>query len=449
LGKGWENRLEAEWHGLSRVKKLDSRTARRSIVMGKKTHWLPVSPGRALGYRRGRRGGSWIARFDAEHLRREKKLGQADDVHDSDGVQILDFAEALKKANHFFHEELRNATGELPRTGPYDIAAGIRDYLESLKNNGKADYESAVYDLNRNVLPAIGGIEITKLTRPRLEAWRAAMAARPRKSTKKIKKDAKPETPRAPTEDDKRRRRSTANRTVRRLVAALNYALETGKVNANPMNWKIAPFENADAARTAFLTEPQQRSFVTACGAEPEFQNLVLAGLLTGSRFGELSRLRVQDFIPASKSIYIGKSKSGKSRHVFLDDEGVIFFSRLAANRAPDEELLLRADGTAWVKGSTKKPMRRACAKAEIAHLGFHQLRHSFSTRLLMRGVAMKIVAQLLGHTSVRMLDKNYGHLVDEHVQEVISELRSTGLNRAAETKPGEVAVLPSRKRSA
>jgi hypothetical protein len=70
-------------------KKLDSRTARRSIAAGKITHWIPISRGRSLGYRRGLKGGTWVARFDAENLRREKKLGEADDVHDSDGVQIL------------------------------------------------------------------------------------------------------------------------------------------------------------------------------------------------------------------------------------------------------------------------------------------------------------------------------------------------------------------------
>jgi integrase len=432
-------------------KKLDSRTARRAIAQGKATHWLPISRGRALGYRKGRKGGTWVARFDAEHFRREEKLGEADDVLDADGVQILDYAQALEKANRFFLSALTQATGESPRGGPYSVNVAVQDYLKSLENREAADHESADYDLTRNVIPALGMIEVSKLTRPRIEAWRAQLAARPRISTKKRKKDAKQETPKPLTEDEKRRRRSTANRTARRLVAALNYALESGKVNANPMNWKLTPFENADVARAEFLTEPEQRVFVTACGEEPEFQNLVLAGLFTGSRFGELSRLRVQDFVSQAKakSIYVEKSKSGKPRHIFLDDEGAAFFSRLAANRGPNEVLLLRADGTAWGKGTTKKPMRRACRKAKIKSLGFHQLRHSFATRLLTRGVAMKIAAQQMGHADTRMLEKHYGHMADEHVQQVISGLPSAGLNQAAKAKRGNVVSLPPRKRTA
>jgi photosystem II stability/assembly factor-like uncharacterized protein len=95
--------------------KLDSRTARRSIAQSKTARWFAISPGRSLGYRRGRLGGTWIAKFNAERFRREQKLGVADDVLDSDGVQILDFVQALEKANRFFLSALAQATGEAPR----------------------------------------------------------------------------------------------------------------------------------------------------------------------------------------------------------------------------------------------------------------------------------------------------------------------------------------------
>jgi integrase len=430
--------------------KLDTRTARRAIVQGKATYWSPISRGRAIGYRRGRRGGTWVARFDVENFRREEKLGEADDVLDADGVQILDYAQALAKANRFFLTALTEATGESPRGGPYSVSDAVRDYLKSLESRGASDHQSAVYDLERNVLPELGAIKVAKLTRPKLEAWRAQLAARPRLSAKKRKKDAKPEAPRALTEDEKRRRRASTNRTMRRFVAVLNYALETGKVNANPMTWKIKPFENADVARAAFLTEAQQRVFVTACGDEPEFQNLVLAGLHAGCRLGELGRLRVRDFVDSSKTVYVEKGKSGKSRHVFLDEEGTQFFKRLAGDRIPDELLLLPSNGEeGWNKDDVKKPMRRACGKSGIPHLGFHQLRHSFATRLLTRGVAMQIVAQQLGHTSLRMVEKYYGHLVDTHVKQVIASVPGAGLNNAAIVREGNVIAIPARKTGA
>jgi integrase len=429
-------------------RKLDTRTARRSIPRSKITHWHTISRGRALGYRRGLRGGIWVARFDAEHLRREQRLGVADDVFDADSVQILSFAQALDKASQFFAGVLSIATGETPRGGPYTIRTAVSDYLRSLENRGAPDHRGAVYDFNRNVLPELGAVEVAKITRAKLEAWRARLAARPRLSTKKYIESDPPSAHKVMTDEEKRQRRATTNRSLRRVVAALNFALETGKVNANPMNWKIAAFQNAEVARATFLTEAQQRAFVRACGNEPDFQALVLAALYSGCRLGELARLKTRDVIVTSKTIYIQQSKSGKPRHVFLDEEGMQFFTRLAANRPTEEMLLSRGKNSPWQKDAVKKPMRRACETAGIPRLGFHQLRHSFATRLLTNGVGIKIVAQQLGHSSVRMLEKHYGHLADDHVQQVISTLPVVRLNEAAKEGRGTLVAMPSRRRS-
>ena len=429
---------------------LGTRTSRRGLRVDPRPVWLHLSAGRSIGYRKnsGKRGGRWAARFKSGIFRREKKLGWADDLHDADGVDVLNFEQAVEAARRFFLEAVRESSGESPQSGPYSVESAIHDYLKSLESRGAPDHESATYDFNANVLPQLGEIAIAKLTRAKIDAWRKQLAARPRISRKKIKKDAKPVAATPMSADAKRKRQATTNRTVRRLVAALNYALETGRVNVNPMNWKITPFENAEVARAAYLTEAQQRAFVTACGHEPDFQNLVLAGLHSGCRLGELARLRVRDFIVSSKTLYIEQSKSGKPRHVFFDDDGANFFKRLAADRPVDDLLLLRANRTGWDRHAVKKPMRRVCAAAKIQRLGFHQLRHSFATRLLLQGVPMKIVAQQMGHTSVRMLEKNYGHLVDEHVQSVIAALPGVGLNSAATKTGGKVVPMRRERRT-
>jgi integrase len=430
-------------------KKLDSRTARRSIAAGKVTHWIPISRGRSLGYRRGLRGGTWVARFYGENLRREMKLGEADDVLDSDGVQILDFSQALDKANKFFHSALSEATGEHPtRRGGYSVADCIHDYLKHLERRDAPDHSHAKYDFNAYVIPKLGDFQVSKLSLARLEAWRAEIANSPKRSQKKPKEGVISEPPKPLTDDERRRRRSTANRIMRRVKAALNLALDTGRVHANPINWRVRPFENVESPRAEFLTEKQQREFIAACLSEPDFQDLVLAALHIGSRLGELARLQVRDFVSSSNTIYIEKSKSGKPRHIFLDDEGIRFCKRLTADRKPDEILLLRSNGKSWTKDAVKKPMRRACKKVGRKGLGFHQLRHSFATRLLTRGVPMKIVADQMGHSSARMLEKHYAHIQDSHVQQLIAALPSAGLNQAARPKRARVLTLPA-KRSA
>ena len=429
-------------------KTLATRTARRVLQIHPRPYWLFLSGGCSLGYRknRGARGGAWLAKYKSGPFRKEARIGWADDVFDADNVQVLDFEQAQEHARKWFKDAVRESTGEYVHSGPYHVSQAIADYLQSLKHRGAPDFESATYDLNANAVPRLGSVEVRKLTRPKLEAWRSHVADRPRRKPKKVKDGEKPEQPKPMAEDEQRRRRATANRTARRLIAALNYALETGKVNANPMNWKLPPFENVEVARAAFLTEAAQRDFVSACTEEPDFQTLVLAALHSGARYSELGRLRVSDFANTSKSVFIGQSKGGESRHVFLDEDGVEFFKRLTAKRAQDEVMLLRANGENWEKDDQKKPMARSCKKAKVMGLGFHGLRHSFATRLLMRGVSLKIVAQQLGHRDTRMCERHYGHLIDSHVQEVIAGLPGAGLNEAARNKKGIVVALPRKR---
>jgi integrase len=423
--------------------KLDSRTARRSINQGKVTHWSPVSRGRAIGYRRGRRGGAWIARFDAAGRRKEEKLGEADDVLDADGVQILDFEQALDKANKFFHSQLSRATGKT--IGPYTVAAAVEAYLKHLKDREAPDLQGATYDFGRNVLPQLGAIEISKLTKEKLTAWREALASRRRLSKRKPRKNDPPnESPKIMTPLEIRRRKSSTNRTLRRLKAALNYAVNEEKVSAESARaWRISPFPNVDDARPNFLSESQQQSFIKACAREKHFQDLVLAALHTGCRYSELARLRVKDFVAAGPSVFVEKTKAKKTRHIFLDKDGTDFFAALVRNRPADDILLVRADGTAWAKDDVKKPLRRALKAAGMTGIQFHSLRHSFATRMLTQGVSMQVAAKTLGHVNVHMIEKHYGHLTDPHLREVMSALPSAGLNAAAKAKRGSITTLP------
>jgi integrase len=80
--------------------------------------------------------------------------------------------------------------------------------------------------------------------------------------------------------------------------------------------------------------------------ADPDFRNLVRAALFTGARYSELARMTVADFHLDSGTVAIGRSKSGKPRHVFLTTEGVAFFRQLCAGR---RSVSLRpTPGNAW-----------------------------------------------------------------------------------------------------
>ena len=62
------------------------------------------------------------------------------------------------------------------------------------------------------------------------------------------------------------------------------------------------------------------QALLNAC--DPDFRELVHALLLTGCRYQEVARLRVEDFNPDAGTLHIRQSKTGKERHVVLTEEG-------------------------------------------------------------------------------------------------------------------------------
>ena len=426
-------------------KELASRTARRSLPVGLRI-WLRLSPGRTLGYRKGSKGGVWLARYYDAGFRLEEKLGLADDILDAEGSRVLDFAQAQEKARTWFLTATALATGQhVFQPGGYTVEQCCLEYLEHLERRGAPDHRHTKYDLDAYVIPKLGALQITKLTRPKLEQWRADIAASPRRTNRKHEQENEPHVQ---SEEDLRKRRATANRIMRRLRAALNLALTEGRVNANPMAWKVSPFENVEVARAVFLSEKEQRTVVKACAKEKDFQRLVRAGLYTGARYGELGRLGVGDFSLSAGTLFIAKSKGGQQRYIHLDPEAVRFFREVCTNRDLGEMMFLRESGEPWLKDSQKKPMWRACTVAQIKRFGFHQLRHSAASRWITLGVSLKVVAEQLGHVDTKMVERYYGHLASGHIAQTFRALPGVGLDKAAKIK-GEIVIHMPMKRSA
>jgi integrase len=196
-------------------------------------------------------------------------------------------------------------------------------------------------------------------------------------------------------------------------------AWREGRVATDDAWRRVEPYEEADAARVRYLTIDECRRLINA--AEGPFCDLVRAALLTGCRYGELAALEVHDFNPDAGTLHVRTSKSGKGRHVVLNDEGIGFFAALAAGGSGAEILLRRPDGRRWLKSHQSRPMAEACARAKIEPpANFHALRHSYASHSVMNGVPLMIVAKNLGHADTRMVEKHYGHLARSFIVDAI-----------------------------
>ena len=259
---------------------------------------------------------------------------------------------------------------------------------------------------------------VSKLTRKRIADWVDGIASETPRVRGRKGADKPAFRKGKAGADFKRQRKSTANRVLTVLKAALNFVHGEGLVSCRPVWGLVKPYRAVDAARLRYLSDDEARRLVNAC--EPQFRDLVKAALVTGCRYGELAAFTVEDLNPDAGAIRIRTSKSGKPRHVYLTDEGQAFFAALARRRKPRDFLLKRPDGKAWRSSDQQRPLARACKAARLAPLTFHELRHTYASRLVMRGAPLPVVARQLGHSDTRMVEKHYGHMAPSYVADTV-----------------------------
>jgi integrase len=391
--------------------KIDTRSARLKLAERREPYWTVISEGCALGYRRGTKGGTWIAKYrDETGHRHHESLGAADDARDSDGVSVFTFSQAQERARSWFQRKAREQTGDfIPLDRPYTVADALAEYIADYKRrSGKATDRlecSAAAWIN----PDLGAVPIDKLTKRRIETWHQKIADTPPRLRTKAGAEQKHREADGSLEGV-RRRRSTANRVLTILKAALNHAHREGRC-VNDDAWrKVRAFREAEGIRLCYLSDDEARRLSNAC--HTDFRALVTAALLTGCRYGELATMIVDDFNPDSGTVQVRTSKSGKPRHVVLTQEGRDFVAGLAAGRPNSTRLFLRQNGRPWAKSEQQRPLAAACARAKIdPPVNFHGLRHTYASRLAMRAVPLAVIAAQLGHSDTRMVEKHYGHL--------------------------------------
>ena len=392
---------------------IEGRRMRQRLQRGRQAHWQTIIPNRIhIGYQRWPedREGRWIVRRYVDGGYRVTPLGLADDARDADGDRILSFDQAYAAAR---------AVADAP-TGvvhQLTVRAAMAAYIAHQEAHGKP-VRDLISRTDAHILPVLGDKLVDELTTERLNRWKTTLATMP--AMKRTRRDAAQAFKAEPNSDeDVRRRRSSANRVLTMLKAALNRAFKDGKVTSDIAWRRVDAFHNVDAARIRYLSVAEAKRLIH--GTAVDFRPLVQAALQTGARYGELCRLEVSDFNADAGTVAIRRSKSGNARHVVLTDEGAKFFAQVCAGRAGRALMFKRADGDGWKPSHQARPMADACVRAKIdPPVGIHQLRHTWASLAVMAGVPLMIIAKNLGHTDTRMIEKHYGHMAPSHVRDAI-----------------------------
>ena len=388
--------------------KIDAVDARGKLKVQHEPHWVKLSTGCYLGFRRmtPTSVGSWIARYRDSDGRREKvSLGEFETL-----AQSQRYDAAKKAAEAWFGHLGKGGTAEV-----VTVKLACEHYTEHVRSaRGDRPADDLAMRFKRWVYAdkGIASIVLSKLTRARVDAWRKAMANQP-VQVNRDKRDVPITRPRAA---------SSVNRDMAALRAALNHAHDLGNVTTDAA-WRVAlrPTKNADGTRDVYLDRAQRRALIDKA---PGDVGTLLRGLsLVPLRPGALAALSVGSLDKRLGVLTIGKDKAGRDRKIKLPDATAAFFASQAKDKLPAAPLLARADGRRWDKDSWKWPIKDAAAGAKLpATTTCYAMRHSVITDLVTGGLDLLTVAQLSG-TSVAMIEKHYGHLRADHAAAALANL--------------------------
>ena len=157
---------------------LESRTARGRLSPSKKPYWRTIDQGCHIGYYKGKRAGSWIARMylgDGKYA--ESKLGPADDIQDADGISVFSFSQAQSNARDWFQDQAKKTKGVVSIES-YTVGDALDDYLDWYRANRRSITDTT-HRIETHVRPALGDVRVLNLTPDQIGKWHHSLAQSP------------------------------------------------------------------------------------------------------------------------------------------------------------------------------------------------------------------------------------------------------------------------------
>jgi len=304
-------------------------------------------------------------------------------------VSPLQNRRAAEKLEHELREELVNADDRKPATAVESplFSDFAKEFIDTYAtpNNKPSEVESKRMILRVHLKPAFGELRLDQIGPAEIDAYKAIKLAA-----------------------------EVAHKTINNHLTVLRkmlaVAVEWKRLGTAPsFKWLKPPPPEFD-----FLTFEESNRLIA--GADGEWRTMITVAARTGLRLGELLALSWTDVDLEAGRLFvrravargiIGTPKNGRSREVALSQQATA-----ALEAHPRRSLLVfsDADGKMLTKGATKAPLANALKRAGLRHIGWHALRHTFASHLVMRGAPIKAVQELLGHSTIEMTMR-YSHL--------------------------------------
>ena len=218
--------------------------------------------------------------------------------------------------------------------------------------------------------------------------------------------------------------------TVNRYMVALGHALtiaanEWEWIHENPMR-KISKLPEP-RGRVRFLDDEERERLLEACKAStnPQLHTLVVLGLSTGARHGELINLRWSDVDWQRSVITLHDTKNKERRLLPLVHYALKLMEAHSKVRNIASDLVFPSPSRPMKPWDSRSAWEATLKRANIQNFRFHDLRHSCASYLAMNGASLAEIAEVLGHKTLQMV-KRYAHLSEAHTAKVVQRMNES-----------------------
>lgn len=254
------------------------------------------------------------------------------------------------------------------------------------------------------LLPFFGDVPATRITKPMAEEFRAA-----RRRHNPTIKDA------------------TVNRDLSVLRHILYWSVDELLIPVNPLARMKMARERRTRRQVMSVAEELQILGV----ATKHLRLMITLALDTGMRRGEITSQRWEDIDFAQGVLYVTHSKTpeGESREIPLSARSLALLFPL---RQPSGLVVTYKDHAVRI---VKRTWKTALKNAGVRHFRFHDLRHSFNTRLMEAGVLQEVRMTLMGHSAGSRVHATYTHIELPVKREAIRKLEEWKINQETQLK--------------
>ena len=172
-----------------------------------------------------------------------------------------------------------------------------------------------------------------------------------------------------------------------------------------------------ETKRLRYLSEEEAQRLINNC--EGYLKSIVIAALNTGMRKGEILGLTWDRIDLNNRLILLDKTKNGERREIPINQT---LYDTLRKLPRHISGYVFTNPKTGKAYDNLKRSWQGALRRSHIIDFHFHDLRHTFASWLVMKGVDLTTVKELLGHKDIKMTLR-YSHLSKPHVKNAVENL--------------------------